>query len=349
MENKRPTIKDIAKIAGVSHTTVYRALNNKPRISKETRKRILGIANRLKYQPNVLARGLIIKKTKTLGLIITTIRNPFYSELAQVIEETARNLGYSLILGCTNYDLNIEREHINILKGKGVDGIIFTSAHVKDPNLEELKKEEFPFVLLNRRCTGCSELSKIPQVLIDNEMGGFLAVEHLIRIGHTRIGIIAGSEESSVTLERIEGAKKAFKHYGLFFDDSLITKGNFLMPSGKIGLKDLMDSSSPPTAIFALNDYMAIGVMEEAHNLGLRVPEDLAVVGFNNIEFASFYNVSLTTIGQKKKEMGEEATKILVNMVEGKTEKSGIKKFTPNLIIRNSCGYSLKGYKLKKI
>jgi LacI family transcriptional regulator len=151
MIKKKPTIKDIAKVAKVSPTAVSMALNNRPRIGKETRKKILRIAKSLNYQPNFVARSLVIKRSHTIGLIITTIMNPFYPELAKGIEDKAMEMGYNVILCSTNYDLGLERFYINMLKSKGVDGIIFSSVEIKDPNIKPLVVERFPFILVNRR------------------------------------------------------------------------------------------------------------------------------------------------------------------------------------------------------
>ena len=140
---RKPTIKDVARLARVSHTTVSRALNDKPRVSQKTKDRILSVVKKLNYQPNVAARSLKVRRTKTLGLVITTIVNPFYPELAQGIESTARLMGYNIILCSTNYDIEVEKQYIDMLRGKGVDGIIFTSTHMHDPNIEENLKESF--------------------------------------------------------------------------------------------------------------------------------------------------------------------------------------------------------------
>src|SRR4030066_505801 len=149
--DKKITIKDIARIAKVSHTTVSRALNNKSRIKNETKEKILDIAKELNYRPNFIARSLVMRRTKTLGLVITTIANPFYTELSQGIETTAIRLGYNIILCSTNYDLSVENQYIEMLRSKGVDGIIFTSAHMGDPNILALAEEAFPIVMVNRR------------------------------------------------------------------------------------------------------------------------------------------------------------------------------------------------------
>jgi len=345
---KKITIKDIARIANVSHTTVSRALNNKSRINSETKVRILSIANELNYRPNFIARGLVMKRTKTLGLVITTIANPFYNELAQGIEATASGLGYNIIFCSTHSDLSAEKQYIEMLRSKGVDGIIFSSAHMDDPNIVALAEEAFPIVLVNRRTYHPLVKEKVDYVGVDNILGGFLAIEHLIRLGHRRIGVIGGSSESSVGLERLEGGKKALEAYHLEQSDDYFLGGDFLKESGYQGGKRFLKMAEPPTAIFTTNDYMALGAYQAISENGVRIPEEMALVGFNDIEFSAMRGIELTTIGQKKYEMGAIAVKILVERIEGKeVEPSKEIILEPELIIRKTCGFHLRGYQLE--
>jgi len=345
---KKITIKDIARMANVSHTTVSRALNDKSRIRKETKEKILSIAKELNYQPNFIARSLVMRRTKTLGLVITTIINPFYMELAQGIERTAIELGYNIILCCTHSDSSIEKQYIDMLRSKGVDGIIFTSAHMDDGNIVGLAEEGFPIILVNRRTYHPIVKEGVDYVGVDNIRGGFLAVEHLIKLGHQRIGMIGGSFESSVSFERLEGGKRALQAYSLQENDVYFLEGNFLKESGYQGGKRFLKMEEPPTAIFATNDYMALGTYEAILEEGFKVPEEIAIVGFNDIEFAAMKGIELTTIGQKKYEMGAHAVKTLVERIEGR--KVGLGEETilePELIIRKTCGFHLKGYRME--
>ena len=347
---KKITIKDIARMANVSHTTVSRALNNKSRIKNETKEKILSIASELNYRPNFIARSLVMRRTKTLGLVITTIANPFYTELSQGIEATAISLGYNIILCSTNYELSAEKRYIDMLRSKGVDGILFTSAHMGDPNIIGLAEEEFPIILVNRRTYHPIVRDKVDYVGVDNMLGGFLAVEHLIRLGHKRIGVIGGSSESSVGFERLEGGKKALTAYGLEVIGDYFLEGDFLKGSGYQGGKRYLKMDKPPTAIFATNDYMALGTYQAIVEEGTKIPEEIALVGFNDIEFTSMKGIELTTVGQKKYEMGALAVKTLVERIEG--GKVGSPKeiiLEPELIIRKTCGFRSKGYQLKDI
>ncbi len=347
--HKRITIKDIAKVANVSHTTVSRALNNKSRIRNETKEKIISIAKELKYRPDFIARSLVMKRTRTLGLVITTITNPFYIELAQGIEATARGLGYNIILCSTHHDLSIEKQYTDMLRSKGVDGIIFTSAHMEDPNILNLAEEAFPIVLVNRRTYHPIVRERVDYVGVDNILGGFLAIEHLIRLGHQRIGVIGGSSESSVGFERMEGGKQALSTYGIEERSDYFLEGDFLRESGYQGGKQFLKKDLPPTAIFATNDYMALGVYQAIIEEGYKVPEEMAIVGFNDIEFTAMKGVELTTIGQKKFEMGALAVRTLVEKIDGGEVKTVTKEIflKPELIIRKTCGYYLKGYQIE--
>jgi LacI family transcriptional regulator len=345
---KKITIKDIARKANVSHTTVSRALNNKSRIKNETKDKILTIARELNYRPDFIARSLVMKRTKTLGLVITTIANPFYIELSQGIETTAISQGYNIILCSTNYDLSAERKYIDMLRSKGVDGIILTSAHMGDPNIVGLAEEGFPIILINRRTYHPVVKEKVDYVGVDNILGGFLAVEHLIRLGHKRIGVIGGSSESSVGFERLEGGKKALTTYGMEVIGDLFLEGDFLKGSGYQGGKRFLKMDEPPTAIFATNDYMALGTYQAIVEEGRRVPEDIALIGFNDIEFAAMKGIELTTVGQKKYEMGALSVKMLVERIEGGGMGSPKEMILePELIIRKTCGFHLRGYQIE--
>jgi LacI family transcriptional regulator len=335
------TLKDIARLAHVSHTTVSRVINGKPGVKNATKQRILQLVKELDYQPNLVARSLVVKRSKNLGLIITTIRNPFYLELAQGIEDTARSYQYNVILCCTNYDLSLEGEHIRELKRRGVDGIILTSAQIKDQHVAALAHEGFPLVLVNRRVLEPDLSEKVDYIGIDNVKGGEMALGHLMRMGHRRIGIIRGSLESSVTVERMEGACRALARYGLAMEDDLVFGGDYLKGTGYEAAKRFLSMSEPPTAIFSLNDSMALGVYDALMEQGVRVPEDVALMGFNDIEFAALKMVDLSTISQKKYTLGSMAVRRLMERIEG--DQAGREWILePELIIRRSCGYTLR-------
>ena len=324
---------------------VSMALNDRPRIGKETRKRILRIARELNYRPNFIARSLVLKKSHTIGLIITSIMNPFYPELAKGIEDKALDLGYSIILCSTNYDLKLEKYYIDILRSRGVDGIIFSSVEAKDPNIRPLVEEDFPFILANRRVHDPLLDKNIDYIVLDNVSGGYMAMEHLYKLGHRRIGIVAGGFNISTAIERTEGAKRLLRDHGIKLDPSLIVECHFSKDLAFQATKNFLSMRRPPTAIFAENDYMALGVREAALDAGLKIPEDLALVGFDDIVTTALRGIEITTVSQKKYEMGSLAVKILIDKIKSETPAMVNQIIlAPELIIRNSCGYRLYGY-----
>ncbi|MEI7670747.1 MAG: LacI family DNA-binding transcriptional regulator [Deltaproteobacteria bacterium] len=336
---KKPTIKDIAKRAGVSATTVSMALNHHPRISRKTRDRILVIAEELHYYPNYVARSLVSRQSKTLGLVITNIMNPFYTELAKGIEDKAMELGYNVILCSTSYDPRLQKHFIDLLRSKGVDGIVFSSVEINDPDIKPLLDDNFPFVLVNRR-THIPEFEKmIDYTVLDNYLGGYMAMQHLIKLGHRRVAIIAGSFTASTAMERTEGAKKAMIEGGLTIEPDLIVESHFSQEKAYEATRNLLARESPPTAIFAQNDYMALSVREAVFDIGMRIPEDIALVGFDNIAACALRGVELTTIRQKKYEMGAMAIEILCKRIKDSAAPVSQIVLKPEIMVRKSCGY----------
>jgi LacI family transcriptional regulator len=342
---RNPTIKDIAAAAGVSTTTVSMALNKRPRIGRETSKRILRIAKELNYHPNFLAKSLVSKRSHTIGLIITSITNPFYPELAKGIEDKAIEFGCNIILCSTNYDLKREKYYIDVLRGKGVDGIIFSSVEINDPYIKPLVEEDFPFILVNRRIHNRQLDKKIDYIVLDNFSGGYLAMEHLFKLGHRRTGIIAGTLNSSTAVERTDGAKALLIDRGQKIDPNLIVEAHFSKDLAYEATKKFLSMKMPPTAILAENDFMALGAREAVLESGLKMPEHVALVGFDDIAVTALKGVEITTVSQKKYEMGSLAVKTLIEKIENRTPLMGNQMFLqPKLVIRNSCGFSLHGY-----
>ncbi len=349
MIKKKPTIKDIARIAKVSTTAVSMVLRDHGRVSQETRKRILHIAAEMHYLPNYVARSLVMKRSQTIGLIITTIMNPFYPELAKGIEDKAMELGYNIILCSTNYDLKLEKHYIDMLRSKGVDGIIFSSVEMKDPNIKPLIEDNFPFILVNRIINNRSLNKKVDFICLDNLSGGYMAMEHLYKLGHRRIGIIAGDLNTSTAAERINGAKKLLADKGLEFDPDLLLVCNFSKELAYHATKKFLSMKTPPSAIFAGNDYMALGAREAVLDSNLKVPEDVGLIGFDDIAFSSLKGVEITTVRQKKYDMGTLAVEILASRIEkGNLQKVNQIILEPEIVIRSSCGYKLHGYQDEK-
>ncbi len=341
----RPTIKDIAKAASVSATAVSMALNNQPGVSLQTRKKILGIAKKLDYQPNYIAKSLVSRHSYTIGFILNSITDPFFPELAKGIEECANQHGYNLLLCNTKRDLEKEKKSIDMLRSKGVDGIILATVLKDDSNILPLIEDNFPFVLINRHSMDPGLRNKTSYVILDNFRGGYRGMEHLYRLGHDRIAIITGDANTSTAILRTKGSIKALSDYGASVDRELIVEARYQRHIAYEAAKKLIAMKNPPTAYFAQDDYMAMGVREALLETGFRIPEDIALMGFDDTEIASFTGIDLTTISQKKYEMGTMGAKILIEKIE-KTSSGVVNQLIlePKMIIRKSCGHYQRGY-----
>ncbi len=302
------TIKDIAKEAHVSYATVSRAFNGGYGVRQATRSRIMEIATRLNYSPNGIARGLVKKQTKTIGLIIPDITNPFYPEVARGIEEGAKGDGFSVFLCNTNWEQDRQSQYIDLLAEKRVDGIIIAPvSDASDPAQERLF-DSIPVVYVDRPPQNTNR----SYVVIDNVRGGFLATKHLIEAGYGTIGFIGAAEQSMPIDERLAGYKMAMERYGRHVEDRYIKIGHFKQEIGASFIEMMIGEGDYPRAVFAENDIVALGVIQGARKMGLSVPEDIAVVGFDDIPIASFQYVQLSTVLQPKYEMGKAAVKILL-------------------------------------
>ena len=330
---KRVVIKDVAREAGVSINTVSRALNDKPDIRSETKEKVLEAAVRLGYRPNRLAKGLRSNKTGTIGVIVTDIANPFFGAVVKGVEKAARERDYSVILQDTDEDYEREREAIQVMLSEQVDGILLTPVQTRTEAIEQLKESAFPFVLLGRHFDDI----ETDYVVTDDVQGGFLATEHLIKQGHERIAFINGPLYISSAKERFRGYRKALDRYEIELDEALVSAGAITMEDGYRATKALLGRRPRSTAIFAYSDFVAFGVMRAVRETGLRIPEDVAVVGYDDVEFSSCLEVPLTTVRIPKKELGEEAAKLLNGEVRG---KRGLhyeaKKLEIELVVRQS-------------
>ncbi|MBU2439328.1 LacI family transcriptional regulator, partial [bacterium] len=307
-----PTIKDVAELVGVHPSTVSRVINDDSRISEKTREKVFLIIKKLGYTPNAIARGLKTKRTHTLGMLIPDITNPFFAEIARGVEDAANKNDFNIILCNTDDRLKKERTYLEILRGKRVDGLILGTAHIKDKSILELEKNNFPYILVSRNI---EELDK-NCVIVDDEAGGIMATEYLIKLGHRRIAHITGPLKTRSALNRLKGYKLAFKKYEIEYRDELVGEGDFRIKGGYQVMKRFLKLAEPPTAIFAANDLLALGAMQAIQKKNFHIPEDFSVIGFNDIELASFVYPALTTIRQPMLEMGALAVKMLLRIIE---------------------------------
>lgn len=328
-----PTIKDVAELAEVHPSTVSRVINGNPRISEKTKNKVLLIIKKLGYTPNAIARGLKTKRTHTLGMLIPDITNPFFAEIARGVEDAANKNSFNVILCNTDDKLKKERTYLDILKEKRVDGLILGTAHTKDDSILELEKNNFPYILVSRNI---EELDK-NCIIIDDVVGGIMATEYLIRLGHQRIAHISGPLKVRAAIDRVDGYKNALKKYQIEYKEELIEEGDFRIKGGYQAMKKFLDLSKPPTAIFAANDLLALGAMQAIQKKKFHIPEDFSIIGFDDIRVASFVYPPLTTIRQPMLEMGILAVKMLLKIIEeGEFNQRRI-ILQPKLIIRESC------------
>ncbi len=314
----RVSIKDIARAAGVSHPTVSRALSDSPLISEETKARIQRLAQEMGYSPNALARGLVTRQTYSVGVVVTTIADPFVAEVVQGVEATAHDHGYTVIL--CNSEATPEREiaSVEMLHSKRVDGVIVTASRVGALYLDYLEQTGGPIVLVNNHNEESGRYTFT--VGVDNRRGGRLAAEHLVQLGHRRIAYVAGPANHSSDLDRLAGYRQALAKGGIEFDPALVIPGNGRPDGGEAALQAILALDPRPTAVFCYNDMTAIGLIHAAQQVGLSIPQDIAVVGFDDILFASYLYPPLTTIAQPKVEMGRQAMDMVLALITAKEE-----------------------------
>jgi len=326
-----PTIQDVARHAGVSIATVSRVVSNSPhKVNPETRERVLQTVKELDYRPNALARSLQLKKTMTIGIIIPDISNHYYAEIVRGIQDVADQNGYNIILQNTERKADRIVKSIYLLREKIVDGIIFSGGiiHGYEP-LSALNELRDRVVVIGRH-----EVN-FPAVVVDNIGGGALATQHLIDLKHTRIGFIGGPQNSTTGIDRLKGYKGTLAQNGCPFDDRLVRRGNLTAKGGYQAAVRILREKDRPTAIFAANDQMAFGTLFAARELGLRVPEDLAVVGFDNVPLSTYFFPSLTTVEIPMNSLGAAAMEMLMNLMTN-TNFSRMKWFKTRLIVRES-------------
>lgn len=337
------TIKDIANLAGVSKTTVSKVLNNKDqKISESTRQKILNIVRENNYVPNKMAQSLVTKKTKTIGLIIPDIRNPFFTDIARGAEDKAVREGYNIIL--CNTDENIEKETraFNTLTEKMADGIIFAPSSKTEVNSNEYKISSKPIVLVDKELN-IENLKGV--VSLDNEEGTYLGTKHLVGINHKDILYLSGPLKSEISINRLNGYKKALKESNIKFNEDLVIQGEYSFEWGYEVVKNLDEINF--TAICAANDLIAIGAIKALKERGIKIPQDISIVGFDDIQTAKIIEPQLTTIKQNSYDMGYESASILINNLENK-EINNIEKmiFKPELVIRSSTSQNFRGGRL---
>jgi DNA-binding LacI/PurR family transcriptional regulator len=307
------TIKDIAKIAGVSHTTVSRALHDSPVIAPNTINRIKKIANEQGYLPSAVARGLKTRQSRALGVIVSSIADPFWGEVLQGIDDTLHIAGYSLIVAASRRDKQREKEIVRAMGERRVDGVILCSPPFSAEHGRSLQEYGLPIVVVNNQSAEDFRYS----IYNDNEYGVRQVVRHLVDLGHQRIAFLGNRQGGRTTMERENGFRAEMHAAGLPIQKAYMCLGPESTPQGGYaGVQHLIAMSERPTAIICYNDHMATGVYSALYHAGLRVPQDISVVGFDNIVISAYLTPPLTTFRQPMYHLGTEAVKLLLCMLE---------------------------------
>ncbi|QNG59914.1 substrate-binding domain-containing protein [Bacillus sp. PAMC26568] len=309
------TIKDVAKKANVSIATVSRILNNQKGYSEKTKRKVLEAIEELDYHPNAIARGLINKKTSTIGVLFPALSSMLVTELLAGIEKAAHLHGSSVIVCHTESNGSKTMKYLQLLNEKRVDGIIFTSEVLKEEYYEFIQKMNIPLVLLSTE----SRAYSVPYVKVDDRHAAYSATQYLIKNGHTRIGMISGNRNDLIAGKpRIEGFKNALMDHGLPIQDSqIVYSEGFTLADGMDGLKKLRNQAPGVTAVFTASDEIAFGAISAAFQMGVKIPEDLSIIGYDNLKIAEMSIPPLTSLAQPFYEMGEKAARMIFDMMNG--------------------------------
>jgi LacI family transcriptional regulator, repressor for deo operon, udp, cdd, tsx, nupC, and nupG len=326
-------LKEVAERANVSTATVSRVLSNTGKVTEKTKKKVLAAMEELNYQPNFLARQLRKLETKTILVVVPDIANTFFSKVIRGIESVAIQNGYQVLLGDSQNNSQSESQYLNHLRYKQVDGVILLTARTDSRLIEDLS-DDYPVVLACEYLEG----SRIPTVSIDNISSARKMTDHLIKQGHQRVAHISGPMNIILGRDRLKGYEQAVTQNNYEIDQVLVQEGDFSYESGYKLMEKFLALQNPPTAVFAANDEMAIGAIKAIKKHRLSVPEDIAVVGFDDIDMASIMDPELTTVAQPTFDIGSTAMDLLLCLM--KKEPLTKKQFVleDQLMIRQSCG-----------
>jgi LacI family repressor for deo operon, udp, cdd, tsx, nupC, and nupG len=325
------SIREVARIAGVSVATVSRALSTPEKVSSEAIKKVQAAIAKVQYRPNMLARNFRSTRAYSIVVLVPDITNPFYSLVIRGIEDHAQQKGYAVLLGDTRDSANREQEYIKLVETRLSDGVIQFRPYAAAALNEQ--QERIAYV----SACGC-ESTPGPSVRIDNVGAAKTMVDHLLSLGHRRIGVITGLKENPHSQDRLAGYKQSLARAGIVFDEKLIAEGDFTMWSGMNAAHYFCKMSQRPTAIFCMNDEMAIGTIQTLKSYGIGVPVDMSVTGFDDIPYARYWDPALTTIAQPAKEIGRTAIDTLLQLIEGNPLKQREYILPYEFVPRNSTG-----------
>lgn len=332
------TIRDVAEEADVSVATVSRVLNESDNVREETEERVIEAARALDYHPSETARSLRAQKTHTVGVLLPNMHGEFYAQITQGLDRRAREHGHHLLVSNSHTDESEAEAVLQSVRGR-VDGLIILWPRLTVRFLESFLPDDLPVVLLN---TSVGQ-SRFDSLSFDNRAGAYAAVEHLAEHGHERVAIFTGGSENFDAQERLAGYRAAVEDCGLKADSSLELEGDFTRETGQALVETFLGLDPRPTALFASNDSMALGALRGLHEAGLRVPDDVALVGFDDIPTASYVTPSLTTVHAPTQELGEQAMDHLLARIQDDEKNPSHQTLETRLLARESCGCSSAG------
>lgn len=331
-------IKEVAKKAGVSVATVSRVLNHPESVAPDTKQRILDVIQESEYTPNWFARGLNFNKTDTIGLLIPNILNPSYMEIAKGVEDVSHQKNYNTLLCNGENAVEKERKYVDVLVKRRVDGIVLVSSLLERDDVENITKQGIPVVLIGENR---GDVKDVPIVRIDCEGASYKAVRHLINIGYKDIAIIYGSTPEKENKRKVDGYRQALAEEGITEQEEYIQEASNTIEGGYIAAKRLIDLKFRPRAIFTSSDLLAFGAIDAMKDYGIRVPEDVAFVGFDNIRMSNLIEPKLTTVEKPMHKMGVVGARLLFDIIDTKGEEITNREILlqSKLKIRKSCGH----------
>jgi LacI family repressor for deo operon, udp, cdd, tsx, nupC, and nupG len=325
-------IRAVSKLAGVSVATVSRALQKPELVSEKTREKVKAAAQEADYKPNMMAVNFRSRKSHAIMVLVPDVSNVFFSKVISGIQAAAKAHGYNIILGNTMGDEGLEQELANMLQTNQADGIIQLSARFPLPKTDLHGDSSLPIV----NCCECVDDASMPTVSLDNQGAGTAVTKHLLELGHKRIGAILGPSDSPLTSARLNGYRSALNGNGIAFDESLLAQADFTIESGYKAVDILLDIPSPPTAVFCFSDEMAIGAIKRVKERGLKVPEDISIAGFDDLEFSGYIDPPLTTIKQPNRRFGAKSVETLLDIIEGRAIENQNITLPFELLVRSS-------------
>ncbi|MBT3133799.1 LacI family transcriptional regulator [Alteromonas sp. ALT199] len=326
-----PTIYQVAERAGVSLSTVSRVLNGKASVNKVLKERVENAVIELNYRPNSVARSLANSRTDSIGVLVPELNAPFFGDLMQAVESTLRAADKHVIITVGRNCLETEKDAVEFLISRNCDALIMHAEALSDEYLLDINQSKLPVALVNRQIEGLPEAC----INLDNEKGGYLATRHLLELGHKDIAYLSGPLEKRDACMRLKGHKRALSEAGLPINSQLIFNGDYTEEDGKVGLLELMARDVPFTALVCANDWMASGAISCARDLGMSLPHDLSIVGFDDVVFAHHVFPRLTTVSNPIADMAEMSAKYILNKVYGQSNKVQL-CFEPTLVVRES-------------